>query len=320
LDLAIIGLGSWGRRLIDSVQGRSDQVRFAAAVTRTPAKVDEFTAAHGVSLSDDFDSVLTDPAIGGVVVAGPAGLHADHGLQALRAGKPVLAIKPMALKAADAEAMRAAAEEAGVLLAMGYNRCFIPPIQELRRRIAAGSLGKLLHAEGDFCVDRYFKYTADDWKADIEQSPPGALADHMLYSMIEFLGPITRVNTDGCRQVVDVSLADTATVQLRFASGATGLLTAIGVTAPFTRFHVFGTKGWAEVRGNSDFNFMPVEGEAEKLTFPPFDAERAELEAFAGAVSGEKSFPVTPDDAVHGVAVIEAMANSAAHGEAVSLA
>ncbi len=142
--------------------------------------------------------MLADASIDAVVSSGPAGLHAAHSLAALEAGKPVLAVKPMALKRADAEALRAASRKHQVLLALGYNRCFFPAVAELRRRVAAGDLGTLLHMEGNFCVDRYFKLKPGaDWKTDSSQVLAGALADHPLYAMIELLGPVAEVVSHG---------------------------------------------------------------------------------------------------------------------------
>ena len=52
-------------------------------------------------------------------------------------------------------------------------------------------------------------------------------------------------------------------------------------------------------------------GKEEVFTIPPFDMERAELEAFADACTGGPAFLVTPDQAVHGTAVLEAIVRSA---------
>ncbi len=318
-DVAIVGLGSWGRRLVGAVQGKSRAIRFTAAVARTPSKVEEFAAGHGISVTDDYDSVLGDDAVAGIVVAGSAGVHAAHAVAALEAGKHVLVIKPLALTRADAEAMRRAAAAKGVLLAMGYDRCFLPAVDELRRRVKAGDLGRILHAEGNFCVGRYIGLKGGDWKTDAAQSPPGSLADHMLYTMIELIGPVQELYVRAQRQVVEIDLDDTASVMLRFAGGASGLLTAIGVTANFHRLHLFGTEGWAEIRANKRFEYQPLEGDSVVTEYPAFDALKCELETFAAAAAGEAVFPVSPDDAVAGAAALEAMAESGASGKPVIL-
>ena len=319
LDVAIVGLGAWGRRLVTAVQGASEAIRFTAAATRTRSKIEEFCAGHDIRIEDGLGGVLGDPSIGGVVVAGPAGLHAEHALAALQAGKHVLVIKPMALSRTDAEELRDEAAANGVLLAMGYDRCFNPALDELRRRVRAGELGRILHAEGDFCVSRFLGLEAGDWKTDAAQVQPGSLADHMLYAMIELIGPVEELHAQGLRQVIEVDIADTAAVMLRFAGGASGLLTAIGVTPDFQRLHLFGTDGWAEIRDNRRFEFKPIKGDSTVIDFPAFDALKCQLETFAAAVAGETAFPVTPDHAVAGVAALEAMAKSAASGQPVKL-
>jgi predicted dehydrogenase len=322
LNAGIIGLGGWGRRLVDSVQGKSDRIRFVAAVTGTPTKAEAFAGMHGFTVGADLAAMLADPAVEAVVSAGPAGLHAPHALAALKAGKPVLAVKPLAVTQADAEALTEAARASGVLLALGYNRLFMPAMQELRKRVAAGELGTLLHAEGNFCVDRHFKLKPGaDWKTDTAQVLAGALADHPLYAMIALLGPVAEVVAQGSsRALPALPIADTTAALLRFESGASGLLTAIGATANYERTTVFGSKGWAEVRDGSRFAFQPVGGEATTIAFDAFDAERAELEAFAAAVAGEQPFPVPVADAVHSVAVMEAMNRAARSGEPVRIA
>jgi len=320
LNVGIIGLGGWGRRLVEAVQGKSDRLRIAAAVTGSPAKREAFAAKHGFKLSGDLKSMLADKTIDAVVSSGPAGLHAAHSLAGLEAGKHVLAVKPMALKYSDAEALRAAAKKSGVLLALGYNRCFFPAVAELRRRIAAGELGTLQHMEGNFCVDRYFKLKpGEDWKTDKSQVLAGALSDHPLYAMIEFLGPVGEVVAHASTRATKLPIADSTATLLRFKSGASGLLTAIGATATYERTTVFGSRGWAEVREGEHFTLQPIEGEAFHADYPDSSPEKDEMEAFAAAVTGEKPFPVTVDDAVHSVAVLEAIDKSASTGQAVRI-
>lgn len=318
LELAIIGLGGWGRRLVESVEG-SDKVRFIRAVVTRPEKSRDFAARHGLALDTDIAAAVRAPAVGGVVSAGPAHLHAAHSLAALEAGKPVLAVKPLALKRADAEALAAAAGKAGVPLCLGYNRCFFPNVAALRAKLKAGALGQLLHTEGDFCVHRYGAVKRGSWKADPANASPGMLADHMLYLTIETLGRVEMVHALGLNQASDNDLADTTAVLLKCAGNTSALLTACGMTPDYYRFAVFGTEGWAEARGARDFTFQPKGGAREDVTFPETDAERAEVEAFADAVSGRAPFPADLGEAVHSAAVIEAMALSAAERRPVAL-
>jgi predicted dehydrogenase len=315
LNVGLIGFGGWGKRLVESVQGKSKTVRFVSAVTGTPAKHEDFVAKHGLKVEADLKAMLADPKVQAVVSTASVGLHAPHSLAALEAGKPVLAVKPMAVTRKEAEALAAASAKSGALLAMGYNRCFYPSVAELRKRLAAGALGKTLHIEGNFCVDRYGKLKVGDWKTDESQVIPGALADHMLYAAVEIMGEVAEVQVQASKRAANLPIADTVGVLLKFKSGASGLLTAIGTTATYERLTVFGDKGWAEIRNGNRFEFQPTAGKGEVIDFPEFDAERAEMEGFAAAVAGETKFPVPVSDAVHGVAVIEAMGKSAKTGK-----
>ena len=320
INAAIIGLGGWGRRLVSSVQDESPRIRFSVAVVRSPDKVEDFAAEKGIDVKTDLDAVLADPAIDAVVVASAAGVHASHGLAAVGAGKPVMVIKPLALSAGDARELGQAAEDAGVLLCLGYNRCFLPANAELRRLVASGELGTPLHAEGNFCVDRYGHVAPGGWKADAAQTPPGALTDHMLYEMIRMFGRVAEVHAHAGKRAGLPTLKDTTATLLRFENDVSGSLTAIGTTADLLRLQVFGTKGWAEVRGMGELATAFTEGEGTQTAFPKFEAERAQLEGFADAIEGKAEFPVTVDQAVHSVEVLDAIRQSADAGRPVSIA
>ena len=316
IKLGIAGLGGWGRNLVKSVNGNSSTVQFSSAATRTPAKVADFCREQDVRLADDVSTLLNDTAVDGVVVAGPAQLHAEVALAVLEAGKHVMVIKPLALFKKDADQLRCAAEDRNLVLAMGHDRCFLPAVDELRKCIKAGDLGHIVHAEANFCVDRYFGLPEDDWKSSDENSQPGSLADHMLYTMIELVGPVETLFVQAAHLAapIKIKMSDTASVLMRFASGASGSLTAIGVTPIFQRLHLFGTEGWVEIRNNRRFEFCPLKGEGTVINYPAFDALRCQLESFAKAITGEAAYPVSPEDAVAGVAALEAMGRSALSG------
>lgn len=307
-NLGIIGLGAWGKRLVNAVHDKSDIVKFTAAATRTPSKVADFAAARDIAVTDSAAPVYD--AVDGIVVAGHAAWHASDARQAMDAGKPVLVIKPLATTHTDAVSLSEKATETGLLCAMGYDRCFAPAMDALRKRVRDGDLGRVFHASGDFSVDRMMTFDADAWKADPETNPPGSMADHMMYMMIELMGPLASLSVDATTQVVAHDFADCASVTLRFAGGETGTLTAIGVSPNFNRLHMYGDKGWAEVRGTNRLEYQPVGGDLVVEEFDSVDMCRVQLETFAAAARGEVAWPVPPDDAVNGVGALEAMLKS----------
>jgi predicted dehydrogenase len=127
-------------------------------------------------------------------------------------------------------------------------------------------------------------------------------------------------------------IEDTTSVLMRFENGMSASLYCSLVTAPTYRFAVYGTKGCAELQGqDSDFRFTPVPdaisaagphraGPPEVIEYKGFNALKAELEGFAAAINGVRPYPITPAEIVHGVAVFEAIVQSAATGRPVKVA
>src|SRR4051794_25512199 len=120
---AIVGLGRWGKNLVNSTAD-SQALRFTTANTRTRQTAEAFCREKSLRWTSDFDEVLRDPAIGAVVLATPHSQHPDQVLRAVAAGKHVFVEKPFALTLAEADTMLDAAEKAGVVLAVGFNRRF----------------------------------------------------------------------------------------------------------------------------------------------------------------------------------------------------
>ena len=198
-----------------------------------------------------------------------------------------------------------------VLLAAGHNRRFLPAMHDLKAMIAAGELGQILHIEGNFSGSFGFVYKSGMWRADPAESPAGgmtAMGIHVVDAFIHLCGPITSVLTQSFRQVVKSDLDDTTATLLRFAAGSSGYLGTLTTTARLWRIQVFGTKGWAHMRDQETLDLCHVDHHPVTRTYPPLDIERAELEAFARAVKGGPAYPVPPGEAVHGVAVLEAIA------------
>ena len=333
---AIVGLGRWGQNLVASVQGKSDAIRFVAGATRTPEKALSFAEAHRFPLYDRYEKVLADPAIDAVVLATPHTLHAQQIIAAAKAHKHVFAEKPFALALRDAEAAVRACAENKVTLAIGYNWRFQPALQEIKRMLRDdGRLGKLLHVEGNFCGPSVYRFEREHWRQSREEGPAGGMTGrgvHLVDAMICLSGRIESVVAQSSRAVRDFGLDDTTSMLFRFQSGSTGYLGTVIATAETWRLQAFGANGWAEVgdvehlatwrlkvctlsRENLQLHRRP-----QVTTFPETSTERAELEHFAQAAIAGRPLAVAGGDEVHGVAVLEAILESARDGARVRIA
>jgi predicted dehydrogenase len=139
-----------------------------------------------------------------------------------------------------------------------------------------------------------------------------AMGIHGIDAFIHLRGRIASVQAQSLRQALDLGIDDTTSMLLRFSDGSSGYLATIAATARTWRIEVFGTKGFAHMRDPETLDIVPVSGKAETKTWPETDIERLELEAFARAVAGGPAYPLTSAEAVHGIAVLEAIVTSAA--------
>jgi predicted dehydrogenase len=331
---AIIGLGRWGRSLVNSVHGATDDIRFVAGHTRTPAKAEDFCREKDVRLVDDFGSILSDPAIDAVVLATPHSQHAAQIAQAAAAGKHILVEKPITLDHASAVTAAEAARKAGVTLAVGYCRRFHPSFVEIRERLRDGRLGKIVGMVAQHTTDTQSFIAPENWRADPDEAPAGAMTAvglHALDLMIEFGG---RVRDVQCVTGVhgEGPADDTTTVLMRFASGATGTIFCSVATATNFSFAAYGSRGLAEVRGAAlqQFRFVPMSQQAptgpvlappdETIDHSGFNMLRAELVEFARAIRDKRPYAVGIDDVLHGMAVFDACVQSAKTGRIVDIA
>lgn len=322
IHLAIVGPGRWGRILVEAVQGRSETVKFTRAVARTPAKAEAWCSQQGLALCDDLDAVLADPQIHGIVLATPHSQHASQIAAAAAAGKHVFCEKPVTLTRASAEEAMQAVREAGVIFAAGHNRRFLPAVARMKSMIDEGALGTILHLEGNMSGHVGARYTPDMWRVDPVESPAGGLAGsgiHVIDTMIHLAGPVSAVTAQSDRLVHDFELDDTTAMLLKFESRANGYLTAMTATAPIFRVQVFADKGWLELRGETDLTWTPVDGVRTTWTFPAISTERAQLEAFAQAISTGTPYPISLDDVVNGIAVFEGVSRSIESGGRIVL-
>lgn len=323
LRAAIYGMGRWSGRLIDSVKA-SDRIRIVKGISRNPDKHGEFSAKTGIPVVSSYADALKDPQIDAVVLATPHSLHHEHIVAAARAGKHVYCEKPITLSRATAESAVAACRAAGVTLGLGFNRRYVPAFLEMMRRIHAGEIGDVLHIEGQHSGPTGYRLKAGDWRATRAESPGGGMTArgiHALDSMIHIAGLVSSVYAcSGKRKLpADIDMDDTTSMLLTFKGGVTGYLATVFVTGELWRVHVFGTKGWLEMRGDTELVACGLEGKPERIALPAIDREQATLEAFADTVAAKKPFMVPPEQAVNGIAVLEAVVASAASGKPVQI-
>ena len=128
----------------ETVARRLVNADLVAIADPQPGAAEKLAAALGApKATTDAAAVFDDPAVEAVIIASPARFHAGLVEQAAKAGKAVFVEKPMALTIPDAEKAIAAAETAGVVLQVGFNRRWDQAFAEAKAAIEAGKVGTL---------------------------------------------------------------------------------------------------------------------------------------------------------------------------------
>ncbi len=324
LNVAVCGLGWWGRIIVPLVKA-SAKLRVVRVVDPLPA-ASQFAAQENIPFSQDYEEALRDPAVQAVVLCTPHTLHTEQIIAAASAKKHVFCEKPLAMSRNDVLRSVDSCNKNGVVLAVGHEKRFEPPIQEVMHMAATGELGTLLQIEANFVQDKFLALPADNWRLSSKEAPAGpmtATGIHLLDLSVGVLGPAERVFASVRTLGSGLTNGDTLGILVNFKSGANALLGAVLATPFDGRFAVYGNQAWAEVRDKAHpesprgWTVTIHKRNKEKLVreYPPARAVLANLEAFAEAASGGAPYPVPQQQMIANVSALEAIFRSAASGQ-----
>ena len=321
INAAIIGLGWWGKNILQCVQGRSAKLRFVHGVSKEIDAALPLSEAHGFTLSDDLDKALADQRVEAVVLATPHSLHADQIVRVAAAGKPVFCEKPLALKRADAERAIAAVRKAGVPIGVGQNKRFWPSMADLRGVVASGALGKVMHIEGHYSNENSGLHFSA-WRESPSESPGGGMTGtgiHLLDAFVGLAGPVAEVSARVISHRGGPDPRDAASVMFRFANNLSGYFGLVRASPFCWRVQVFGDEGSIEAVGETETVLRTRGGGVERRAFGKIDSLLAEVDAFADAVAGRAPYPITPAEMVDTIAAFEAVITSMETGRPVAV-
>src|SRR5215468_11724245 len=121
LRVAVVGIGWWSDVLADAAL-RSDTIDIAACYTRSDDKRAAFAAKYGCRPAASYEEILADRDIEAVINTTPNGAHLVTTRMAAEAGKHVFLDKPIANTVAEGREIARVCADAGVVLALGYQR------------------------------------------------------------------------------------------------------------------------------------------------------------------------------------------------------
>jgi predicted dehydrogenase len=294
--VAVIGYGLSGRFFHAPLIAATEGLEVAWIVTSNPARRGEVTVEHPrAEVVPSAQELWTGERPELVVVASPNDSHVLLALAAIERGIPVVVDKPLALNAADAEALVIRARDARVLLTVFHNRRWDSDQLTLRRLIAEDALGSVVRYESRFerwrpALDRA------KWRENVAPEAGGGvlldLGSHLVDQALTLFGPATHVYAEVASRR-GAAADDDVVIALQHERGTISHLHASAVTPSVgPRLRVQGTTAGFLVSA-----LDPQEAALRSGVRPdavanwgkPDDYERGRL------VAGERSVPVPPE-------------------------
>jgi predicted dehydrogenase len=285
----------------------------------------EFARSQGISHVVSYEEVLKDPQVEGVVLCTPHTQHTEQIIAAANAKKHVFCEKPLSLSRADVLRAVKACNDNKVALAIGHEKRFEPPVQEVFRMAKGGELGTLLQIEANFSQDKFLSLSADNWRLSEKEAPAGpmtATGIHLLDLSVGLLGPAQHVHAKVRQLGSQLVNGDTLGILVSHKSGSNSLISAVLATPFDGRFAVYGNKGWAEVRDKAHpeapegwtLTVTRRKSRPHSTSYPAAKAVLANLEAFADAAAGRAPYPVPQGEMIANVSALEAVFRSVKSG------
>ncbi len=312
LSTAAIGL----KKVLPAMQ-LGEYVSVDAIASRNLMKAEEAAVVLGIPRAyGSYEELLADPDIDAVYNPLPNDLHVPWTIKAAEAGKHVLCEKPLALTAAEAESLLEVRARTGVQIGEAFMVDCHPQWLRTQALLREGDIGDLRAVYGHFS---YTNVNPDNIRNKIEQGG-GGLMDIGCYLIhaaryafaAEPLRVVALVDRDPTMKT------DRLTSALMEFSGGQAIFTCSTQLMPYQRVQFLGTKGRIEIE--IPFNAPPdrptrliVDTGAGPIeeTFRICDQYTLQGDAFSKAVLENTEVPVTVENAIANMKVIDAIFRSA---------
>lgn len=304
----------------------------AAICDPDPGKIASFPDADKVRTYSTIEALLeNESGLDVVAICSPNGYHAQHSMQVLQKGLHVICEKPMAIKTADCEAMRAASATYNRKLFIVKQNRFNPPVALLKQWIDTGRLGNIFSVQVNCFWNRNNAYYQNAWRGtkDLDGGTLFTQFSHFIDLLYWMFGDVEQVCAmmDNFNHAQQVMYEDTGVVSLKFSSGVLGSI-HFNVNAFRQNMEgsvtVFAEKGTIKVGGRylNKLEYIQAENipEAEYLHLlegedsgaKRNESHEAVYRALLGAIAEDRDISQSLLDALKTVEIIERIYNSAA--------
>jgi len=337
----VVGLGFMGRQHVEFIRAASGAELSAVA---DPAAV---AGDFGCPRFPDAAAMLESADLDAVIIANPNALHVDTAIMGLEAGVAVLVEKPVAVDYAESLRLVDAVRRLNGRLLVGHHRRHHPAVVRARAAIHVGEIGPIVAVSGLWSArkdDGYF--TEAPWH---RQRGAGVMLINLVHDLDllrHLCGEVAEIQAMVSSHTRHLEVEDTASVNLRFESGAVGsfLASDAGVAPwgwdqsteetlefPFLpdgmAYQVVGTRGALSVPNLAKYTYdpsVPADWHSPLsrtyLPIAPRGSFTAQLDHFVEVVRGTAEPLVSAEDASWTLALVEAGALAAQSDQTVDVA
>ena len=247
VKLGIVGLGRWAKVLTRAVANKSDQLQIVACYSRSLEKRSAFTKEFGVPAVDDFDTMLANPQIQGIILTVPNEQHWPLAEKVAQAKKHIYTEKPIAQTLEDGLRIESLETQYGVSVTVGHSARLMAGIRLIKEHIDSGQLGRVGFMEANFSNERALELTPQTWRWYKDRAPGGNLSQLSIhqFDVLHFLGgKVTEVSSMASKlSPVGAEVDDQSMTTIRFADGKLGYVGSSWTSPGIFSLRVFGSKG-----------------------------------------------------------------------------
>jgi len=207
-NIAVAGCGHWGKNLVRNLHDLG--VLWAVSETSEERLVFCQQNYPDVTLYPNFNTMLEDSRVEGVVIATPAATHYALTKEALFWNKDVMCEKPIALRYKEGEELVALAKEKGRILMMGHILLYHPAIKKLKEMVDSGELGRIKYISSNRLNMGKFR---------TEENILWSFAPHDISVILYLLNEMPATVSASGGSYLNPDVADVTTSLLSFPSG-----------------------------------------------------------------------------------------------------
>jgi 1,5-anhydro-D-fructose reductase (1,5-anhydro-D-mannitol-forming) len=326
IRFGIVGFGLHAVKRMMPAFTASQNCRVSALARRDSAKAEDSARQYGIPrYFTSVEGLCRHPEVDAVFVTSPNSLHLQDVLTAIRAGKPVLCEKPMAINADECRQMVEAARKAKVLLGVAHVFRFEDSTARFRDLIASGKIGKPVFARSEFCFQAGNSHPRK-WIKDQAVAGAGPIFDIGVHCVdtLRFVlqDEVARVSARAVSDQLPSTIESSSSIVLEFSRGTLANV-SVSYTAEYrTPMEVVGDRGSlrAEDALTVDhpitLEILQPGSEPSREFLSNHFAYIRQVDAFADAVEGKSKFPVLGEDGWQNQEILDAALRSIRSGRA----